>query len=176
MHVRNVAEAQRCVCVFIGKDDQDAALVGETKIGNCLGSLRGLWSIESEGVNNDDLAISSTVRKCRVQSELDHLLRGFLAVITGLWAVSNAAATPLRRADRALTSPAGALLTPWLCTATTPLSAGLGGVCTSTTSCELCGDDLVHYRNVWRDAKDVVREIGASGRLSRKGVYVDVCH
>src|SRR5690606_465020 len=94
----------------------------------------------------------------------DHLLRGPLAVVTRLRAVHGATTGELRRAGRALTGAAGALLPVRLLATTADFTAGLGGVRALTRGRELGDDDLVHQRDVGGRVEDLRGEFdGAVG-------------
>ena len=121
------------------------------------------------------MTFSSAARSesARAQREPHHLLGRALRVVARLGAVRHTTAAPLRRADRTLTGPAGALLAPRLGAAAAHLGARLGAVRAGALGRELRGDDLVHHRDVRLDAEDVVGQldgvaVAAVGRLHRE--------
>lgn len=68
--------------------------------------------------------------------------------------MGRAAATPLRRTDRAVARSACALLTPRLGTAASNLGSALGAVRPSTPSRQLGVHDLVHDTDIGFDVED----------------------
>ena len=98
-------------------------------------------------IDHVDACVTSTVRQCAVECGLDHFLRGALAVIPRLGAVGNAATGEVGCPDRALTSPAGALLAEWLFATAAHFTTSLGGVGALTPGSQLGVDNLVQKRN-----------------------------
>src|SRR4029079_927856 len=86
-----------------------------------------------------------------------HLLGGALVVAARVRTVDDATAGELRRAGRALTGAAGALLLVGLATTTADLAATLGGVRALASSGLLGHHDLVHERDVDLDVEDLGR-------------------
>src|SRR5205823_9086279 len=79
-------------------------------------------------LDHDDVALGGAVGQRAAQREANHLLGRALRVVARLGAVRDAAAPPLRRADRTLAGAARALLAPRLGAAALHLRAGLGAV------------------------------------------------
>src|SRR6185369_10317028 len=88
--------------------------------------------------------------------------------------VGDAAAPPVRRPDRALASPTGALLPPRLRTAAGDFGAGLGAVGAGAGRGQLRGHDLVHDRLVGRDREAVVRQVDRTLLRAGDGGDVDL--
>ena len=144
-----------------------------------LGQL-GLRLFEAPRVDDDHFAGSRTVGQSRTQRQVDHLLRGLLAVLTRLGPEGHATAAEVRCTGGALTSVTGALLLERLLTATRHFGTGLGALGTGTTSGELSGDHLVHHRNVRLDAEHVVGQFeiadgDAGGAFHGYGRHVTSC-
>jgi hypothetical protein len=86
----------------------------------------GLVLVGGDLVDDDQVAVGSLVRQGAEQSQALDLLVDGEVVAAGLGAESNATVGPLRSADRALTSMAGALLAPRLLAAAADFLADLG--------------------------------------------------
>ena len=88
----------------------------------------------------------------------------------------GAAASPLRCADGALTSAAGALLAPRLLAAATNLAAGLGVMRALAPRSALRADRKVHDRDVRLDAEHGRIELGSAGLLTLRVLDINRCH
>src|SRR5690606_118898 len=94
-----------------------------------------------------------------------HLLRGPLAVVPRHGTVDHTTTGELRRPDRALPGPAGALLTVRLAAATAHLTAGLGLVRPLAGGGHLRHHDLVHQRDVGLHIEDRGWQLHRAGLL-----------
>ena len=134
--------------------DVGLAHVAQPEASSSLTPALVFGSVDAPVVDDDDLALGGAVGQRAAQREADHLLGRALRVVAGLGTVRHTAAAPLRRADRALAGPAGALLAPRLGAAAAHLGARLGAVRARPLGGELRGDHLVHHRDVGLDAED----------------------
>src|SRR4051794_12710030 len=112
--------------------DEDAlialALGAQPERRERLDRVLGARDVERPLVDHEHLALGRAVGQRGAKGEADHLLRGALRVAPRLRAVRHAAATPVRRADRALAGAAGALLAPRLRTTTGHFGPRLGAL------------------------------------------------
>src|SRR5205814_830910 len=102
-----------------------------------------------------------------------HLLRRPLGVVPGYRTVYHATAGELRRADRSLTGPAGALLLVRLLTAATHLATVLRFVRTLPRRGQLGHHDLVHQRDVGLHVEHVVGQLHGADRAAVGREYLD---
>ena len=115
------------------------------------------------GLDDVDAAVAGPVRERAAQGGGLHLLGGALVVAARLRAVDDATAGELRRAGRALTGAAGALLLVGLAATTADLAAGLGGVGALAGGGLLGHDDLVDQRDVDLRVEDLGGEVDLDG-------------
>ena len=101
-------------------------------------------------------AVAGAVRQSAAQRRRLHLLGRPLGVVARRGAVDRAAAGELRRAGRALTGAAGALLLVRLPATAADLAAGLGVVRALARRRELRDDDLVDQRDVGLDVEQLL--------------------
>src|SRR5690606_9297521 len=105
-----------------------------------------------------------------------HLLRGALVVLARRRAVHDATTGELRRPDRTLAGPAGALLPVRLAATTADLAAGLGVVRTLPGGGQLRRDDLVHQRHVGLHVEDLRGQLDGARLLPLGGLDVHGGH
>ena len=125
---------------------------------------------KSHVVDHQHPIAAGPVGQGRRQCETHHLLGGALRVAAGLGRMSDAAAHPVRCADRALTRSAGALLAPRLDAAASNLAARLGALRARSTSRELRGDHLVQHGLVRLDCEDFVGYVDRAGVRAADGL------
>src|SRR5581483_1118232 len=96
--------------------------------------------------------------------------------VTRLRAVRDATAAPVRRADRSLPCPAGALLPPRLRATARHLGARARAVRAGARGRELRGDDLVHDGDVRLDAEQRVGDVDRAGIVAGRLLHRDGRH
>ena len=145
---------------FRGQHNQGATIVDHT-LQSCFRGLGGRGFLDTEVAQHVDTPSARPVRQSLAQSGSFHLFRGVLGVVTRLRTVYGAAASELRGANGALTSPAGTLLAPRLLAAAGDVTTSLGGVGPLTSGRQLGVYDLV-YQGVVKvevENKSAIEEI-----------------
>src|SRR5262249_37314875 len=104
------------------------------------------------------------------------VLGGAVGVGAGHGAMDRATAGVLRRPERALARPAGALLPVRLPAAATDRAPGLGGVGALPGRRLLGHDHLVDQRDVDLDAEELGRELDVLAALAGRGDDLDLAH
>ena len=131
------------------------------------------WSTGSspvdERADHVDAAVAGPVGQGAAQGGGLHLLGGALLVVARRRAVHDATTGELRRAGRALTGAAGALLLVRLAATTADLAAGLGAVRALAGRGELGHDDLVDQRDVDLDVEDLGGQLDRAGGACPRG-------
>ena len=125
-------------------------------------------SPSTKAVDDVHAAVAGPVGQGTAQGGGLHLLGGALAVVARRRAVDDATAGELRRADRALTGAAGALLLVRLAAAAADLAAGLGVVRALPGRGQLGHDDLVDQRDVDLDVEDLGGQLDRAGLRARR--------
>src|SRR5215211_7524855 len=120
-----------------------------------------------------DPALPSPVGQGAAQCRNDHLLWSALRVVARLRSMDCAAADELGRTPRALTSAAGALLTPWLAATTAYLATALGGMGALAGCRKLCGNDLVNQGNVRGYVEKFGRQVRGAGLVAFRIKHID---
>src|SRR6516164_774794 len=125
----------------------------------------GLLAVD-ERAHHRDPAVAHPVRQRPAQRGRLHLLRRALLVRTGYRPVHDTAARVLRRAERALPGPPGALLAVRLLATTADHAARLGGVRALPGRRLLGHHDLVHERDVDARLEDLPGELDVRAALA----------
>ena len=132
------------------------------------------WSIGLQ--QQPDPLVPGAIRERTAQRGCLHLLRSALRVVTRRRAVNDAAASELRRADRALTSPPGPLLAVRLAPTAGDLAPRLRRVRALPGRGQLGHDNLVDQRDVHLNVEHLGRKLGGAGLLAGGVYYVNRGH
>src|SRR5205807_2340876 len=138
--------------------------------------LLGAGGGEAPAIDDGNPALRGPVGQGGAQGQLDHLLRGALAVVAGLGARGHAPAGPVRCPGRALAGPTRPLLAPRLASAPPDLGPGKGAVRPGPRRGELGGDHLVHHGHVGLQPEQGRVEVDRADRGPVLGAEVDARH
>src|SRR5713101_4464048 len=136
----------------------------------------GLVRLQSPCIHDRQLLLRQFCRERRAQRAQQHLLRQRVAVIARLWSVDGAAMTPERRADRAHTRAARALLLPEFAPRAADFALVLGLVRAAAQPAQVPPRSFVQQVLVDLRAKNRVRQLHLTDFLAIQVDYVDDRH
>src|SRR5262249_50767206 len=112
LHAIDVAAGKLEVAIVTVRDQQRG--LHQVQLAERESECLSLVRLERPGIDHSEFLVSELGRKRRAERAEDHFLRQIVRVAARLRSVDRAAMAPERRADRADTRPAGALLSPEL--------------------------------------------------------------